>query len=107
MIVLDGETSQWKRSAWPSAAIGPAVGSPAAIRSIASRCGRMVAGIEVGGERGQACLVERDPCPEVAPRAAQQHDPDVEALAAFHPWQDAHDRVLERVTRRLGHGPPP
>ena len=50
MIVLDGDTSQWKRSAWPSRAIGPAVGSPAAIRSIASRCGRMVAGSRSGAK---------------------------------------------------------
>ena len=39
--MLDGATSQWNRSALPSRAIGPAVGSPAAIRSIAARCGRI------------------------------------------------------------------
>src|SRR6187551_1442826 len=50
MIVLDGETSQWKRSAWPSLAIGPAVSSPAAIRSMASRCGRMDAGSRFGAK---------------------------------------------------------
>src|SRR6187551_4081897 len=50
MIVLDGETSQWKRSAWPSLAIGPAVSSPAAIRSMASRCGRMEAGSRFGAK---------------------------------------------------------
>src|SRR5215218_7341265 len=37
MIVLDGATSQWKRSDAGSAAIGPASGSPAAIRSSAAR----------------------------------------------------------------------
>src|SRR5215210_3385490 len=37
MIVLEGATSQWKRSDAGSAAIGPASGSPAAIRTSASR----------------------------------------------------------------------
>src|SRR5215210_3634362 len=40
MIVLDGATSQWKRSDSGSAAIGPASRSPAAIRTSASRCPR-------------------------------------------------------------------
>ena len=44
---------------------------------------------------------------EEAPRPAQQDDPDVEALAALDARHDADDRVLERVTRRLGHVPPP
>src|SRR5215217_2944612 len=48
MIVLDGETSQWNRSPWVSAAIGPAEESPAAMRSIASRCGRTASGSASG-----------------------------------------------------------
>ena len=40
MIVLDGDAIQWKRSERSSAAIGPAVGSPAATRSIAASCAR-------------------------------------------------------------------
>jgi hypothetical protein len=43
MIVLDGATSQWNLAVVSSAAIGPASGSPRAIRSMASRCGRMLA----------------------------------------------------------------
>ncbi len=38
----------------------------------------MVAGSRSGAKRGQAPLVERDPCAEEAHRPAQQHDPDVE-----------------------------
>ena len=37
MMVLPGETSQWKRSAGFRRAIGPASGSPAAMRGMASR----------------------------------------------------------------------
>ena len=107
IIVLDGETSQWNRSAWPSRAIGPASGSPAAIRSMALEMRPDRGRIEVRGERREPALVEGDPGLEVAPRATQQDDPDVEALAALDARQQPHDRVLEGVTRRLGHGPPP
>src|SRR6476620_1592295 len=48
MTVLDGDVSQWNRSAIESRAIGPADGSPAAIRSIAARWGRIVAGSASG-----------------------------------------------------------
>src|SRR5664280_3610494 len=40
MTVDAGATSQWKRSAGASAALGPALGSPAAMRRIRSRCAR-------------------------------------------------------------------
>ena len=48
MIVLDGATSQWKRAVVSSCAIGPPAGSPAAIRSIASRCARTAAASSSG-----------------------------------------------------------
>src|SRR6476661_6560075 len=48
MTVLDGEVSQWNRSASESRAMGPADASPAAIFSIAARWGRIVAGSAFG-----------------------------------------------------------
>src|SRR5687768_9324262 len=50
MIVLAGDTNQWKRSAIDSRAIGPPSGSPRATRSMAMRCGRTLAG-SVSGAR--------------------------------------------------------
>ena len=99
IIVLDGELSQRKRSGAASFAMGPAAASPAATARIESRW--------AWRERREAAFVEGDPRLKVALRATQQDDPDVEALAALDARQEPHDRVLEGVTRRFGHGPPP
>ena len=100
MIVLDGATSQWKRCVASSRAIGPAVASPAAMRSIASRCGRTASGVEVGRERGQPALVELRARGEVAERPAEDDHARVDPLAALDPRHDADDRVRERATAR-------
>src|SRR4029079_11628616 len=63
--------------------------------------------IEVRSEGRQALLIEGDPGLEEARRPAQKDDADIEGFAAFDPRQDPDDRVLERVTRRFGHVPPP
>ena len=102
MIVLAGETSQWNRSAGSNRAIGPAAGSPAAIRSIASRCERTVARSRSGATAASPRLVELDPRPEVAPRPAQQDHADVELLAALDARHDADHRVLEDVSGGAG-----
>ena len=97
ITVLDGATSQWKRSDCSSARdrAGRRVarGDP----RIASRCARTSSRSSSGANAREPRLVERDPRREVAPRAAEQHDADVHALAALDPRDDAHDRVLERA----------
>ena len=107
MIVLDGETSQWKRSEGSRRAIGPALGIARRDPGQRLRCASTAAGVGVRGQRAQARLVERDPRRQEAPRAAVQHDAGVEALPALHARHDPQDRVLERATRRLGHARPP
>src|SRR3954470_2001175 len=54
-IVLEGATSQWKRSDGGSFAIGPPCGSPAAIRSTCCRCGRTSAGSHLGESAARSC----------------------------------------------------
>jgi hypothetical protein len=94
--VLDGDTSQWNRSAASSRAIGLADASPAAIRPT-RRVRAHRRKVEVGGDRGDA-RPSSSSRPEVAlPR--QSDHPDVELLAA--PTSGTtHHRVLEDVTRR-------
>ena len=104
MIVLDGATSQWKRSDAGSAAIGPASASPAAIRAERVEVAADRVDVGVRRERARAGPVERDARGEEAPRAAEQDDAGVDALAALDARDHAHDRVLERARR---HGAPP
>ena len=100
ITVLDGATSQWKRSEAGSAAIG-------AGRLVARRDARErveVAAdrrhVGVGRERAHARLVEHDAGGEEAARAAEEDDAGVDALAALDARDDAHQRVLERARRR-------
>ena len=51
MTVLDGATSQWKRSDCSSRATGPALGSPAAIAGHRVEVRAHLGGVEPGGER--------------------------------------------------------
>ena len=60
-----------------SRAIGPAPGSPAAIPSIASRCGPTTNGVALRSERAQPVAVERGASGQEPPRAAQQDDAGV------------------------------
>ena len=69
MIVLDGATSQWKRAVVSSCAIGPPSASPAAIRSIASRCARTASRSSSGAERGEP-RARRAACARRGSRAA-------------------------------------
>ena len=105
MIVLDGATSQWKRSDWSSRATGPASASPGRDARHRVEVRAHLGGVEIGGEAGQARLVERRARGQVAARAAEEHHADVHALAALDPRDDAHDRVLERL--RIRHAAAP
>ena len=107
MIVLDGDTSQWNRSAGSSRAIGPADASPAAIRSIASRCERTVARSRSGATAATRASSSSILRAEIALPPAEQDHPDVELLAALDARHDPDHRVLEDVTRRRGHARPP
>ena len=100
MIVLAGATSQWKRSEAGSAAIGPAPASPAAIRRTRLEVPADGLDVRVRRERAQAVLVQRDPRPEELPRAAEEHDARVQALAPLDARDDPDDRVLERARPR-------
>ena len=97
ITVLDGATSQWKRSDCSSWATGPESAVPGGDLRHRVEVGAHLRDVELGGERRQPRLVERDPRREVAPRAAEEDDADVHALAALDPRDDAHDRVLERA----------
>ena len=77
------------------AAMGPADGSPAAIRSIAARCGRIVAGSTSGAIARSRADVQRHAGAEEPPRPAQDDDARVQRLAPLDPRHDADDRVLE------------
>ena len=90
MIVLAGDTSQWKRFAIGNRAIGPP-GSVAA--------GDPLDGLEVKAERSPGRHRARSPAGAIRPsaghgtdeglRAAEQHDARVDALAAFDVGHDA------------------
>ena len=109
MIVEAGATIQPKRSDCESCAIGPAPGSPCAMPAIASRRPQTARGVELGRDRGEARLVDVRAQLEEVELAAEQHEPDVDALAALDPRHDAQERVGERagVGVRLEHVPPP
>ena len=99
-IVLDGAVSQWKRSDCGIVATCPPSGRPSATATSVSSCARTSAGSQPGRERGQQRLVELDAGAEEAQRAAEQHHAGVDGLAALDARDDAHHRVLERLSAR-------
>jgi hypothetical protein len=102
--VLDGATSQWKRSDCGSAAIGPPAGSPAAIALDRARGAAHRVRVAVGRERASSASSS---CVR-APRkraAAEQHDAGVDRSPRSTRGTTRSDRVLERLTR--GHARPP
>ena len=106
MIVLRGETSQWKRLRCGSAPIGPASAPPRQTARDRRRDWRAIASrSSVGSSAQQPRLVELDArLEEVACRARQDHA-DVDQLAALDARHDADDRVVVGVLS--GHGWPP
>ena len=72
------------------------------MRSIASRCGRTVAGSRSGASAASAALVEVRARGEVVERPAEDDHADVDPLAALDARHDADDRVGEGVTALTG-----
>ena len=107
MIVLAGATSQWNRSAMPERGDRPA---RRVARGRWARSPRGGDGPSPDPGRARAPrggLVEVRPGADERLRPAQQDDPDVEALPALDPRDDADDGVLVRATRLVGHARPP
>ena len=107
MIVLEGETSQWNRAVRSSFAIGPADGSPAAIRSTALEVLAHPLEVELRAERERAGLVERGARLKKAERAAEHDHPHVDLLATLDPRHEAQERIGEAGRISGGHPRPP
>jgi hypothetical protein len=102
MIVEEGATSQPKRSD------GGALAADDPTQRLQSRAHGLR--VELGVQRGQPRLVELRAKVEEAVLAAEEHDADVQSLAALHPRHDAQQGVGERlggIGLRRGHGGSP
>ena len=107
MIVLDGATSQPKRSDGGSSAIAPPSGLPAATRTSASRCARTTSA-DVPGASAASLRSSR---PTLTARKSRWRQNSTTPALKHSPrstrGHHAQDRVGERARCRLGHVRPP
>ena len=106
MIVLRGETSQWKRARCGSSPIGPASAPPRQTRGIIVEVAlrsppRSIAGSSASSRATSSSIARLE---EIGGRAGED-DAGVDELAALDARDDADDGVVIRVLS--GHGRPP